>query len=234
MVIKRRLIRRKPVEEEVEDEEVEEVEDTEVEEDEVDVEEEDEDYEEEGEEEEPQPVKKLVSRGIAPRPVAKLPMVQAKPVPKQLKLEKVEEEVAPAKTVKVMKVEETVVASVLMEAMKQLADGKVMIVTNLGNGKFSIGHSDNLPTGATSKLRGNAYYDAVVSPEYEKWSAEWKTKTYEEKVRFAQKKKITWDEYPNPKVDVIRLTEAVRTALGIEKYRPEYRTRASRAALRGG
>jgi hypothetical protein len=232
MTVKRRLIRRKPVEEEIEEEEVED-EDLEVEE-----EEDEEVEEEEDEEEEPAPVKKS-SRGIAPKPTpAPAPKPAPKAAPKPTKKvveeeEEEEEEPAPSKKVKVQKVEQTVASAILLEAVQHLEDGKTLVISNLGNGKFGVSYSEEIQTAASNKLRGKSYYDTVTSDEHKAWSTEWKQKSYEEKVKFAKKKGIKWDAQPNPRVDVIHLTEAVRLALGIEKYKPEYRSRSARAALRG-
>lgn len=232
MVVKRRLVRRKPVEEEVEDEEVEDEDLEEEEEEEVEEEEED-------EEEEEEVVVKKAPRGIsrhADKKAQKPPKVE-KPAPKKVKVEEPEEEeeeeeVIPAKKIKVQKVEETVIGSILVEAMKQLGDGKVVVISSLGHDKFSVGYSDAVAA-VKEKIRGKQYWDIVASPGYKSWNHEWHQKTYDEKVKFAKSKKIKWDTHPNPKVDVIRLTEAVRAALGVEKYKPEYRSRSARANLRG-
>lgn len=225
MVIKKRLIRRKPVEPEPEEEEIE------------DLEPEDEEFEAEIEEEEEEEVKpsKVAPRGITHKVISKVPPKPApKPAPKPVveEPEEEEEEEEPAKKIKVQKVEDTVVSSIVLQAMQHMKEGKSLLITSLGNDKYSIVFSDHALPAPSSKMRGKEYWEAVTSPDYLAWSEEWQNKSYEEKVKFAQKKKISWDSHPNPRVDVIRLTEAVRKALGIEKYKPEYRTRSARASLR--
>lgn len=73
----------------------------------------------------------------------------------------------------------------------------------------------------------------MLTDEYKEWQAEWSQLTYEEKVAKAEEDGVEWNRHENPRVDNMRLTAAYREALGIEKYKPEYRTRKARAAARG-
>ena len=234
--IKRRLVRRKPVEEEEEIEEP--VEEEEVEDEEI----EESDEEEEEEEVKPRrgikPSKKVVPepkkiKSVKPVKKAKEPEPEPEPEPEDEEVEEEEEEEVPAKKIKVQKVETVVLGSIVAEAMNQLADGKVIVVKSIGHDKFAISYDDAAPA-VKEKLRGRAYWDIVENPDYRKWTHEWHQKSYEQKVAFAEKKKIQWDRQKNPKVDVIHLTEAVRRALGVEKYLPEYRSRSARMKIRGG
>jgi len=232
MVAKRRLVRRKPAEEEEDEEEIEEIE-PEID-DEVD---EDEEYEDEEDEDEEEEEKPRHARGIKPKAVAKpapKPMkVKAKKVKEPEPEEDEEEEEVPAKVGKVQKVDDTKASGLLLDVMNQLEDGKSLLITHLGKGKYAIGFADGLKA-APQGLRGDAYWDKVANPGYRDWMHNWHDMTYDEKGKYAKKNKIKWNHHENPKVDVIRLTEAVRAAEGIEKYKPEYRSRSARAALRGG
>lgn len=82
------------------------------------------------------------------------------------------------------------------------------------------------------KLSGKEYWQEVLDPDYNEWREEWVELTYEEKVARAKKAKVKWEEHENPKVDVMRLTEAYRKHLGVHKYKPEYRSRSARSAVR--
>jgi hypothetical protein len=73
----------------------------------------------------------------------------------------------------------------------------------------------------------------MVDPNYLEWINTWKAKSYAEKKAYAKKAKIKWEEHADERIDVMRITQAVREAEGIEKYKPEYRSRQARAALRG-
>lgn len=73
----------------------------------------------------------------------------------------------------------------------------------------------------------------MLTDEFKEWRTAWAELTYEEKVEKAEEAGVEWNRHENPKVDVMRLSAAMREALGIEKWRPEYSTRAARAAARG-
>lgn len=242
MAKKRRVIRRRQPRrlEEVEEDELEELEDEEEEEeeapaprsrrrnrqpdpepeeeeDEEEEEEDDEDYDDEEEEEEelpPPPAKRTQRR----RPA--------------VEEEEDEEEEAPApkaKKVKLEKVDDTMVSSIVLELLLSLEDGQAVLFQK-SDGGFSISTGEAVET--TKKLKGKAYWEEVTDPKYREWDEEWREKSYEEKVKFAKKQKLEWNEHENPRVDVIRLTQAVREHLGIEKYKPQYRTRSAREAVK--
>lgn len=141
-----------------------------------------------------------------------------------------EEEVKEKKSpLKLEKVSKTMHDSILSDLLDVLNDGGSLII-HKSKDTYTISSADGIVR--TRKLKGSEYWDEVSDPAYRKWGEEWRQKTYEEKVKFARKNKLVWNEHDNPRVDVIRLTEAVREYLGIEKYKEQYRTRASRAAIR--
>ena len=82
-------------------------------------------------------------------------------------------------------------------------------------------------------LKGRAYHDEVLAEEFLDWREKWQELTFSEKKAQAKKAKAEWDEHEDPRVEAMRIAAAIREALGIEKYKPEYRTRAARAAIRG-
>ena len=231
---KHRVIRRREVAVEPEIEADDEVEDDdEVEEEELDDEEEE---EEEEEEETPAPVRKAKVPAPKPAPVKAVPAPAPKPVAKKapapLPEDDEEEEKTPAAPVKIKGANAMVVDGLLAGAMTALADGKSLVITALGDNKYSIvmGEAAAKPT---KKLRGAEYAQEVLSPEYIKWMSEWKLKTYDEKVAFAKKIKVTCEAHTTPQINVMRVTDAVRTKLGLEKYKEQYRSRSARAALLG-
>lgn len=119
----------------------------------------------------------------------------------------------------------------IMAIAAQLADGKSLLITKTDEGTFVLAFwSEGAAVG--KQLRGAAYWDEVLSPEYVAHYEEWTELTFAEKKKQAQKLKATWEPHDNPKVEVMRITQAVRTKLGIEKYKEQYKTRADRAAIR--
>jgi len=80
-------------------------------------------------------------------------------------------------------------------------------------------------------IKLNAFFDIAYSDEFKTWINEWTPLTYEEKVALAKKEGVTWENHETPKIDVMRLSDAMRTKRGVAKWRPEYESKAARDAL---
>lgn len=239
MSARRRIIRRKPVEEELEEEELEETESELEEEEELE-----EDEIEEEEEEEVVPVRKARKMDEAPAPATKKVVGKPAPVAKKAPApaeesedeeEYEEEEVSAPKVgkVKVRKVETVVADNVFAQILEGIETGKSVLITRTGDGKWELSLTDGKGKSSAGRLTGKAYWDEVSNPEFTQWNAEWQEKTFDEKKSYAKKLGLKWEEHANPKVEVMRITEAVRNHLGVEKYKEEYRTRSARAAIKG-
>lgn len=202
-------------------------------------EEEDDDYEEPDEEEEYVPPK-AAARKVVPPPVKKTALPAkpvAKPVAKHARdaeEEDVDDAHVPvvAKPLKVQKVAADVAGGILTGLLEGMNNGMAVVITRTGEGKwmFTTGVAS---VAAGPKLRGKEYWETVLTQEYKEWQEEWTTLTYAEKVTKAKKMKVTWDRHDDERVDNIRVSAAVQAALGIEKYKPEYRTRAAQERLKG-
>lgn len=203
---------------------------------------EEDDDEEEEEEEEVKPVKKTAPISKSPAPakittkivVPPPPAKTAKKVAAPVEDEDEEEEVK--QPVKVKSVQTTVVEGLFEKLLLGMEDGKTMSIKKVGDDKWHVSLTEPVaaPTGKNAKFAGQEYWREITSDEFNKWQEDWKQLTYAEKVQKATKAGVKWEQHSNPKVDVMRLTEAYRTHMGIEKYKPEYQTRAARQALRGG
>ena len=141
-------------------------------------------------------------------------------------------------------------------ALDHLDEGKSIFITRIaGTGtdpaSFSLRISDGdvsgkkagrLPRGSTK-----AFEDVVFSEEFKTYAfvdsgtgfanedgtpKGWIQLTRDEKRQFAEANTIEWEHSDSEQMDMIRMSEAVRTALGIEKYKPEYATRAARDGLK--
>lgn len=235
---KRHLARRgapvpqKPVRKPVEPEDVDELEDELEEIDEVDDEEDDdapvaprrvsrqvevEADEDDDEEDDDAPVKVVAKR---PAPVA-VPAKKAMP-----------KAPVPVEPVKIKPVQQQVADNMFESLFEALPEGKAIIITRIAENKWQV----TANTAKASKQVGmsNAdYWDETINPEFWDWLNAWKLKSYEQKKEYAVKQKIKWAAHADPRIDVMRITQAVRSAEKIEKYKPEYRTRAARASLRG-
>lgn len=144
-----------------------------------------------------------------------------------------EEAPAPAKA-KIRKVDSVVAGEILTGLLDGLEEGKAIVVTRNGENKWQFAMGDAVvAAGGAGKLRGKEFWATVRSPEYDKWRADWKQKTFDEKKKYATKIGAAWEPHENPQIEVMRITAAVREKLGIEKYKPEFASRSARAALRG-
>lgn len=193
---------------------------------------EDEDYEDEEEEEEVKPVK-VARRGVPavvadkstpPADIKKRVISKSDPEPE---LEK--EKRAP---IAVKAVDDQVADALFGNLLDTLAEGKALIITRLKGNKYQVTQADALQASGR-KMTNAEVWNQVVNPEFLDWHAEWNEKSFEEKKKHAKKVKATWEPHDDPRIEVMRITQAVREAEGIEKYKPEYRSRAARAALRG-
>lgn len=117
--------------------------------------------------------------------------------------------------------------------LEGLDDGQSMTITRESDTSWVLAVGGVVEVApATQKLSGKAYSDEVRSQEFQDHAVVWKELSFEEKLAHAEKLDVQWKEHDDPRVEVIRVTAAVREKLGIEKYKPQYRTRAARAAIR--
>jgi hypothetical protein len=223
MVTKRRRVRRKPPVEEVEEEAVEE----ELEEEEgldeleeEDLEADDDDWEEEEEEEEPPPKPKSKPKKVKPAPAKKPAAKKATPVESE------------DEAIEVKKVDTIIAEGVLTGLLDALEKGQSIVITKMTDNKWQLS-SATAAVQAGPKLRGQEYWDEVLTQDYQEWHADWKTLTYAEKKKKAKSLKVKWEEHDDERIDNIRISAAVLAKLDIEKYNEDYQTRSARARLRG-
>lgn len=246
MVKRRRRIRRsKPEEEEMEleDEELDEeeqpvtkstrrarkVEDVEEddfeEDDDEDLEEddEDEDFEDEEDEEEEAPPPKAKSRRVTRKVVP--------PPAKKAEAPAEEEEAEEETTVAVKRVDTVVAENVLTGLLDALDEGQAVVITRTGANTWQLSSGDGVAP--TKKLRGQEFWNEVLTPEYQEMEEWWGDLDYDGKKKLLKKEKIKWEAHENESVDLIRIRQAYMEAKGIEKYKPEYQKRAAREAIKG-
>lgn len=137
-----------------------------------------------------------------------------------------------AVAVKVKPVDATVAGSMMLELLEGFAEDSSIVITRVETNKWII--SNSLPEDTKSdRLSGAEYWREVQDPKHAEWNEEWSKLTNDEKLKKAKKAGVTWKEDKDPRVNIMRATAAYKEAMGIEKYKPEYRTRAARAAVRG-
>ena len=222
---RRRRIRRKKVEEPVEEEVIEEEEELEEELDDLEDDDydDDEEYEDDDEEElEPEPPPKPTKP--APKKVKK-PVAKKKPAPKP----KAEPE---PEVIEVKKVDTVIAEEVLTGLLDAMDDGQSINITRVSGKQWQLS-SGKAAVAAGPRLKGKEFDIEVQTPEYREWHEDWSTLTYAEKKKEAKRLKANWETHSDERVDNIRISAAVRAKLGIEKYKPEYRTQAARNAVKG-
>jgi hypothetical protein len=127
------------------------------------------------------------------------------------------------------------------DIMSSLRDGEALMLKKVGINSYQLSVIPNdiivSKTGfqyLKKGITGKQYWDEVLNPEFIEWSKNWNAMTYSEKLKYTKSKKIVWEPVPdNPRLDVMRMTEAVRKAENIEKYKPEYKKRSARSKVRG-
>lgn len=185
------------------------------------------------------PAKKVV----VPPPAAKVAVKPAaKPVAKIVEPDPVVEEdvveEAPAKvaapSLKLKTVSSQVMEELLPAMMEAMSTGQVIVITKTADGKWTVGPaSGRAAASAAGKLTGKAYLEEVCTQEYLKFDEEWNQLTAAEKRNRAKKEGVKWEDDKDERVNMIRLTQAMREHMGVEKYKPEYQTRKQRDAVRG-
>jgi len=127
----------------------------------------------------------------------------------------------------------------LADALIAVLDAGHSIAFRKVAGKYVFHKSGELATVqqlATVKLEKNVLTraqmeDIAYTQAFKDFYAAWREFTYEEKLEIADKEDVTWERHENPKIDVMRLTAALRTSRGIDKWRPQYESRKARKNL---
>jgi hypothetical protein len=127
----------------------------------------------------------------------------------------------------------------MVDILEHMKIGTILVIIKEDKESWKVTQTDKFftslitPAMAGARLKGKSFWDAVSNPEYQQWSREWNQLTFSEKKKRAEKMGVTWEISKNPKIEAMNITKAVREHLGIEKYRDEYKSRASRANIKG-
>jgi len=132
--------------------------------------------------------------------------------------------------VSIKMVNDVITDNVFSKLLESLDKDESVIITSLGNGKWKLSKGDTLKMGLKKMTKAEAMQE-MYNPAYIEFYEWWKTLDYEAKVKEANAVGAEWESHENERVDIIKLTQAYRDVKGVEKYKPEYRTRSARAAL---
>ncbi len=154
----------------------------------------------------------------------------------------------PQDAAKIVETGLTTSPDVLMELSMRLSEGQSLLMTPTDDGAvivrvIGISPEANLvavpQTSVGHALRGDAYDKEVWTEEYYNFikvdagdGKPWANHTNEEKLAAAKSAGVTWEEHADGKINAMRMFDAVTAALGLEKYKPQYKAKAAREALR--
>lgn len=111
--------------------------------------------------------------------------------------------------------------------LSALEHGYSLALRKVGGNVYEISKvGDEASEKVGMKLKGNELF---YSEEFIEWQTNWKRKTYEEKIEYAEKVGAEWEQHEMRRINSMRATKAVRLLEGIEKYKEGYRTRRERS-----
>lgn len=118
------------------------------------------------------------------------------------------------------------------DLMSLLETNQALTIVRKDENTWTLGLGGAIVTDELIRVSGKAYLDEVLSHEFQAHMEEWGELPEEEKIQIAKRAGTEWDEHKNHRINLMRCGDAYRKLLGIEKYKPKYRTLASRKAIR--
>jgi hypothetical protein len=117
--------------------------------------------------------------------------------------------------------------------MESLAVKQGLVICRLGENKWKLTLADGeVAQVASTKMVGTAYWKEVLNPEYVEWQEMWKPLSASDKELLCRKVRATWKDSKSPTINAMRMADAYRVKVGIEKYKSQYRLEKQRAAIR--
>jgi hypothetical protein len=123
--------------------------------------------------------------------------------------------------------------NVLMDIVEKIVDKGRAVVISKGSGKDWLIHAEDeseFAIGRASTL--DEYNNEVMTSAYLEWFGKWDKMSMEEKAQFAEESKAEWEAHPEPRINSMRMAQAVREVSEIVKYKEEYSSRSSRNRVR--
>ena len=163
------------------------------------------------------PIRRRAKTPVADDNGAKQPKIQAVPIVVDPKLPELPED------------------AFAMEALVEaLATGHEFTLKSLGGGMYKIAaHMPEVRSlvVADEDVLGRlppGFYENLYTHKYKDWKIDWSKMTYEEKVIWADKQKITWVRDNDERIDHMRVGLAVMDHLNISKYTPFFNSQKAR------
>jgi len=163
------------------------------------------------------PIRRRAKTPVADDNGAKQPKIQAVPIVVDPKLPELPED------------------AFAMEALVEaLAAGHEFTLKSLGGGMYKIAaHMPEVRSlvVADEDVPGRlppGFYENLYTQKYIDWKIDWSKMTYEEKVAWADKQKITWERADEERIDHMRVGLAVMDHKNISKYTPFFNNQKAR------
>lgn len=120
-----------------------------------------------------------------------------------------------------------------MRIIEAVVDKGKAVVISAGKGDTYVIHATSESEFSVGRASTRQEYrEEVQTEEYREWREQWGKMSTEEKLQIAEEVGAEWEEHEEPKINMMRVAEAVREAKGIEKYKEEYNTRSKRNKIR--
>lgn len=133
------------------------------------------------------------------------------------------------------------------EVLEAMSTGMSLVIAHTGKNEWemtlmsgdAVAPAKAAAAADAKKLRGDEFWREVLSPEYYSWYYEdagtgkpWSQMTSEEKAAFVEATGVQYAASEDARVNALHQVEALLTQLGIEKYKPEYKSAKARDALK--
>ena len=195
-----------------------------------DLEEDEEDFEEEEEAPKPKPRRRRRKKVVEPPDddEEEEEDEEPAPAPKKKTTRRRRKKVEPEpEVVEEAEVDSETLLEILLDS---LDEGNSLTITSTGRGTYAVSLGGKVQAGL--QLKGKAFWDEVLDPDFQEFSDEWSQMTFEEKKARAKKLKAKWQEHEDPRTEAMRIKPAVCEVLGLSKYKEQYQSRAARAAIK--
>jgi len=120
-----------------------------------------------------------------------------------------------------------------MDLLDIMREGEPITLIRMKNNRWKMILEPGITITKEYTLKGKAYWNEVLTPEYQQFQEEWEALDGDEKILKAEEAGVKWEEHNTPRINVMRATGAYRESLKIQKYKDEYDTILKRKRVRG-
>jgi hypothetical protein len=122
--------------------------------------------------------------------------------------------------------------SPMTDVLEELEIGHAVVITHEEEDKFSMRLLESDEFSVKRTLTTEEYINIVYTKEYKAFEVEWQGMDTDERLDYADANDIDWVEHDNHRINMMRLSQAVREYRNITKYKDEWNTKSKRAKIR--